>query len=174
MRTYLIVFVFILIPCAVFSQDPPTEDTNPTHTQLDLGTPIGRQWYLDFFLIQPNGFLYFDLGKDQKGRLDLFKDGNGKFGFQMLGADLLRGQKYKIGISTGLGISFSTNDSTETGSFFLWNIGVTFEISELIRLESGYTLGVSAKEDLINHSDYGIYLGLAFPTTLGKAIKKSL
>jgi len=149
-----------------------------TRSSEESGTNLFGFIPFDYYLIQPNGFLYFDIGKDEEvaegekiREADFYKDGQANFSLQMIGGDIFYGESsIRYGLSLGLGLS--RGEESSMGSFLLFNVGPAISFGNSIRLEGGWMIGISAKEDLDKITDSAIYIGLSFPIHLSDSIKK--
>jgi hypothetical protein len=168
-----IYFCLVIISQQAFSQPVPGEDTLYSGADVAGGK-------LNLFLIQPGGYIFFDMGEDvppdadgQITRADFYKDGSALYNLQLLGVDLLWGRSsLRRGISLGLGVSVNSGDGNSLGSFVVASLGFALAYKNIVRFEVGGCLGISAKEALHKKTDPALYIGLAFPTNLGEALKK--
>lgn len=172
MKLKLVIVLFVAFS-SLYGQ---ADDTSKPNKELpSLGWRFLFKSRIDFFLLQPNGFIYFDKGKDNNEKVDLYNDGNGSFNLQGLGGDMLWGEsKIRGGFSAGVGLSLVSEQQSSVGSVVVVNGGFVLDINKKIRIETGYIIGFTTKESLKDKKDLAIYFGLSFPTTAGESIKKSL
>jgi hypothetical protein len=175
-RAALLVWICLciaIISTQALAQPVPGEDTLYSGADVAGGK-------LNLFLIQPGGYIFFDLGEDAlpdaDGKVtcaDFYKDGGALYNLQLLGVDLLWGRSsVRLGVSLGLGVSVNSGDGNSLGSFVVASFGGALAYKNIVRLEAGVCLGISAKEDLHKKTDPAFYIGLAFPTNLGEALKR--
>ena len=176
MKAYLIIQLVFIIFSIITS--------SPVRAEKEVLNGITYKsggYYDELYIFHPNSYLFFDLGKDKEKKIDLYSEGIATFNIQMIGIDILHrlyGSHFEKGVSFGLGISIKgkedkTNNSynDDPGNFLMCNIGIVFQFKKAIRVESGFILGISAKEDLESITDSAIYFGLSFPTKLTNLFK---
>jgi len=146
-----------------------------------LGWRIKGKWYFSFNVLSPNANLYFDLGKDaelnendEPVEPDFYKDGAASFNLQLISFDFFRGESdnfIRYGFNLGLGVNNNKGNTDEAG-YFVTNIGLALTLDQNIRIETGYMLGISAKESYTKIYDDAFYIGITFPIMGSENIKK--
>jgi len=131
-----------------------------------------RYWEFGYQILKPSSRIYFDVGDDDAGEIDLFKDG--KLGIVLDFASLYydyKTQGFSIGPCISAGIASVNNEATNDSVVLVFSLGISIEFRELpVGIEFGYIQGFSANESLKggNRDDGGIYIGI----NLNKLIEK--
>lgn len=175
--------IFLLLGSLVgFSQPDPNNPSGSAKDNINLGYKLGKsKFYFNYNIITPSGLVYFDLGTDaplnsnnEAVEPDFYNDGNSNFNLQIISGDLFYGESwFRGGLNLGLGVSTSQGNTDESG-FVIGNLGLACTFNQNVRIETGFSLGISAKESYDKISDSAFYIGLSLPTQIGENIKKAI
>ncbi|MBP8272919.1 MAG: carboxypeptidase regulatory-like domain-containing protein [Acidobacteria bacterium] len=147
---------------------------------------------IDLTLIQVGSYIFYDVGGDDPGEIDLYKDGKASISLQLAGVDLVlhrsRATGARVGFNTGMALvgssqtvtpvstngATSSTDSTDYGSVFVWSASAFLDIAKVVRVEFGHAMGISAKEGLTRgqSNDSAWFIGLSVKSSLGDLVKK--
>ena len=155
---------------------------------------LGSRTGVDLTLVQFGSYLFFDVGDDEEGEVDLYQDGKLGAAVQMAGLDFVlftnESRRARVGINVGVGIATprqETPKATETASSnqtgasqnisalaAIISTSLFLDLSEHVRFEYGMVWGFSAKDGLIGgqRDDVALFLGLSLKTSLGNELVK--
>ena len=162
---------------------------NPRLGEREFFFKWGENKGIDLTLIQVGSYIFYDVGDDEDGEIDLYKDGKASISLQLAGVDFVahrsRSTGARFGINTGMALigtsqtvteaaGATTQTSSDYGSVFVWSASAFVDLAKVFRLEFGHVMGISAKEGLTRGqgNDSAWFVGLSVKSSLGDFVKK--
>jgi hypothetical protein len=136
------------------------------------GAGAGTNWSISLDVLKPGTRVFFDIGKDDEGEIDLFQDGKLGLTLEMLSlAFNYHWEQIRVGPFVSAGISSANNQQGGDAVVFMWSAGLAVEHTEIpVALEVGVMQGISADEtkDSKTRDDTAVFMGLNFNRLIGK------
>jgi hypothetical protein len=141
---------------------------------------VGKGWAVDPVMLEAGTQVFFDVGEDDIGELDLFTDGKLAIKLDLVGTDLAwmnnqRNFRGGFNISSGItttatSVPVGPDDKPEQGTALVLSFTGFVEFGRLLKWQVGYVQGWGARESLQNRDDGAVVVGFSFSTGLGQRL----
>jgi hypothetical protein len=171
--------IFVVAAVLGVAGSSHAQNTN-SQSEYEPFLSLGRNWALDPVVLEAGTQVFFDVGVDDPGELELFSDGKLGIKLDLVGIDMAwmnprRNFRTGFNISTGITTTAATvplaeEEARQGGTAFVLSAVYFAEFGRLLKWQVGVMNGWGATEDLSSRDDLAVVVGFGFSTGLGQRL----